>query len=389
MSLFDFACTMAQWIWLVVATTFFIEISQAKTICNGGLSSLETIKKDILISGVECKLHGVSIAGSIFISDYGSLETSGDVFISGGLYARNASIVSLGAGTHISGDVVHEKSSFPLSIAANTSTGVVRVNKALGAYIDGSMASLHADYVQFINMKSSTVRNGGVFLRKVDDRIAIRADISGGINLEQCAADFYLSGIIRGSLKIRAHIGRFIIAGAELLDSKVEIEAHTSQKVIEILNSTAKAIILKQTGSFYFNNVTVDEDIIAEVGSNSKSSILFSKIGGNAIVTGGFRLTFDNNNLSEHSTVHVSRFGKHGLVNIRRNKMYAVLVHECGALIQFGNDTVQNAEFNKNKGGVTISYSRLNYISCTDNVPPPDGFANTVSGPAKEQCSLI
>lgn len=364
-------------------------ISQAKTNCTGSLSSLETIRDDILISGVECKLQNVTIEGSVFIINSGSLATSGDVFISGGLHARDVFIVDLGPGTHISGDVTVENSAAPVFIRANSSIGALHINGGYGAYIEGSIASLYAYQTQTISIESGTVRSGGVFLQKVDVRVVIRGDISGGITLDDCSADSYLGGNIRGTLKVRGHSGRFFISGAQLSDSKIEIEDHTTQKVLEILDSKAAAIVLKHTGSFYLRNVTVNEDVNAEVYDNSESIISFSKIGGKAIVAGGRQLRFYNNELTEKSTVRVSRFGKYGDVNISGNKMYSALIHECGGPILFSNNTVQYAEFNKNNGVTSIVNNTMSFISCSDNVPPPSGSGNTVSGLSKEQCSTI
>lgn len=365
----------------------FIQLTWGQTICSGSLSGTFA---DIDVNGGSCTLNGVTVTGSVSVSNGGSLVINGASQISGSVTADGAGNVEISGTTSVLGAVEFRNSaSSAISVIGDSDITSLIVSNSGDVVIGGTVGSFSVLSSSAISVAGGNITGGGLLVEQGNGDITLcGASIGGSVSVIETTGSLLAQqsvscapSTIIGSVLIEKSTGDVRLTGASLSGGDLSIVEVMG--TVELVSASLSDLsITGSSGPVTFDQVITDSDVIVN-GLEGSFSISGSTFSGDVSVENNADVSITTSSFGNES---VSLKLNSGPVTFSGNQEVSVSVEECDS-VTFTDNTITGASLTKNTGGVSIVGNTIATLSCVDNIPAPTGSANIVTILASGQCA--
>ena len=397
----------------------------AQAACNGVLTG--TFNNGVMcIGGNNCTLDGATVFGNVLCPS-GRLLVVGNSLITGSVQlsgqvtrAELDAVTVLGAVEVTDTNVLNE-----LIITELASIGQVKVNNAPNTEVNVSGELQGLDLENSGNLIANNLLiNPSISIKASNGFIEICDSFLGALLVEQHTGDIEIDAdapncgptVINGGLIASKGSGQVRVIGTDLPRGDFIVSEYTGDISLQNIPTVSDINIETNSGSLTISNVTADSDtsIISQDGSITLQELsldgdfTITEVNGDFRATklstnGGLSITKVNGNITVEELNTAGDFtikeidGRVVLqdsvfalmpasvilvtetVEILRNSDLSLTAEEISGEVRIIDNNIANGKINKNTGGVVINNNVFASLSCTDNVPAPNGSGNSIS----------
>ena len=404
---------------------FNYQYCSAQAACNGVLTG--TFNNGVMCSGVNnCTLDGATVFGNVVCSS-GSLLAVGNSLITGSVQlsgqvtrAELDAVTILGAVQVKDVDILNE-----LIITELANVGPVTVSNAPNTEVKVSGELQGLDLNNSGNLiANNLLTNASVSIKASNGFIVICGSLLGALLVEQHTGDIEINAdvpncgptvIVRGLIASKGS-GQVRVIGADLPSGDFIVSEYTGDITLQNIPTVSDIMSQQNSGSLTISNLTADSDTsiisqdgsitlqelvlngditVTDVNGNIKATEIsttgdssITKVDGNITVeelntAGDFIISEVDGNVVLQDSVFafesVSVILVTKTVEILRNSDLSLTAEGISGEVRVIDNNITNGKINKNTGGVVINNNVFTSLSCTDNVPAPNGSGNSIT----------
>ena len=337
----------------------------AQAACNGVLTG--TFNNGVIcVGGGNCTLDGATVSGNIVCSS-GTLLVTGSSFVTGSvLLDGQITSAELDAVTVLgSVQATDAGSLIELVITDLATVGQVSVTNSPNAEVSVGGTLQGLDLVNsgsliannLITTATVSVNGGNGVIEICGSSLGglLVTQYTGTIEIDATAPNCDPSTITTG-LTASKGFGQVTVIGATLTSGDFIVSEYIGNIILQNIPTVSDIKSEKNSGSLTISSVTTDSDtsIIEQVGN---------------IVLQDSTFAFE-----DVSIVFVT-----GTVSVLRNNDLSLTAENINGEVTVTDNTIDVGKINKNTGGVLINNNVFTSLSCTDNVPAPNGSNNVIT----------
>lgn len=405
---------MSRRVLVVAALLMLHSFAAAQMTCDGLLTHPETITSDVIVDGVACVLRGVTVTGSVSVTNGGVLLTDGDTHVMGSVSAEGSGNIRLMGRTFVKGDMgmANPEPGASLIIGPHSNIGKIGLEGPGSLLLRGTTGSLGTKWGGNVVVAGGHIGAGGLLLEGGNGTLVLcGAHVGGGVKIGEAHGDLLavkrpgcpasnISGIVsieKGSGAIRI-IGNKLAHG-DLVISEQEGDVEVRDAVVgdmglgDIagkvtlvrLHSDSDGTIGGTLQGVHIEECEIHGDFL--IGHNTGDIVLKnSLIAGDMSIGETFGNVYVTGNRANNEQLSIT--GTKGVVKFRKNHELSISIIENINVYFEDNWDLRVAEVSKNTGYIVVKDNSVGTFTCIDNTEVRLFSNNRITGLANGQCAV-